>query len=64
MRWKRRQNNMIDYRVGYEYYKEACEKYDLEPVNFHYFILNLSHEQLTVYNDRALQKRGHYEFTI
>ena len=37
---------MIDYRVGYEYYKEACEKYDLEPVNFHYFILNLSQEQL------------------
>ena len=50
--------NMNDYRTAYEYYREACQEHDLEPINFHYFILNLSQEQLDAYNKRAEQNRG------
>ncbi len=57
-------SNMHDYRMGYEYYKEACEKFGLEPINFHYYILNLSQEQLDAYNYRATENRGNYEFAI
>lgn len=53
---------MTDYRFGYEYYKEACEKFGLEPVNFHYFLISLSQQQLDNYYQRAVQKRGQYEF--
>lgn len=48
---------MADYRQAYEYYKQACKEYDLEPINFHYFILNLSQEQLDAYNEKAQQRR-------
>lgn len=51
---------MTDYRIGYEYYKQVCQQYGLEPVNFHYFILNLSQEQLDAYNERAKEKRGRH----
>lgn len=53
---------MSGYRTGYEYYKEACELYGLEPVNFHYYMLNLSQEQLDAYNEQAAEKRGHNEY--
>ncbi|MEO4055168.1 transcriptional regulator [Solibacillus sp. CAU 1738] len=49
---------MADYRTGYEYYKEACQKLAIDPVNFYYFVLNLSQEQLDAYNKSAEQKRG------
>ncbi|BDH61614.1 hypothetical protein MTP04_17440 [Lysinibacillus sp. PLM2] len=49
---------MVDYRIGYEYYKVACLQHKLEPVNFHYFILNLTQQQLDAYNERAEKKRG------
>lgn len=52
---------MSNYKFGYEYYKEACERYDLEPLNFHYFLLNLSQEQLDAYNGGAVQNGGQYE---
>ena len=52
---------MIDYRGGFEYYKEVCERHEIEPVNFHFFIINLSQDQLLAYNDRACQIRGQYE---
>ncbi|MEK4628755.1 MAG: transcriptional regulator [Solibacillus sp.] len=52
---------MTDYRDAYEYYKDACKKHDLEPVNIHYFILNLSQEQLFAYNNYINEKRGNYE---
>ena len=55
---------MIDYRIGYESYKVACERHQLEPVNFHYFIINLSQEQLDAYYDHAKQNRGLHEITI
>ena len=43
---------MIDYRNGYEYYKQACKEYGLEPINFHYFTMKLSKEQLQAFNER------------
>lgn len=49
---------MTDYRIGYEYYKQACQLHRLEPINFQYYLLNLSQEQLDAYNERAEQKRG------
>lgn len=52
---------MMDYRIGYEYYKEACERHHLEPVNFHYFLINLSQDQLSAYHTHALEKRGQSE---
>ncbi|MER2191287.1 MAG: transcriptional regulator [Solibacillus sp.] len=55
---------MNDYRTGYAYYKQACEQHGLEPVNFYYFILNLSEEQLDAYNERATQDGGIREYAI
>ena len=52
----------MDYRIGYEYYRNACMEHGLEPLNFHYFILNLSQEQLQAYYDFAQQKRGIHEY--
>lgn len=54
----------MDYRIGYESYKEACERLHLEPVNFHYFLIKLSQEQLDAYNEHARQNRGQHEITI
>jgi hypothetical protein len=54
---------MTDYRVGYESYKEACEHHNLEPVNFHYYIINLSQDQLDAFNNHAKQNRGQHELT-
>ncbi|HJH11695.1 MAG TPA: transcriptional regulator [Metalysinibacillus jejuensis] len=44
---------MQDYRTGYEYYKKACEAHGLKPINFHYYIMTLSEEQLAAYNESA-----------
>lgn len=44
---------MNDYQQGYEYYKNACKKHGLKPINFHYFLLKLSQEQLDLYNQNA-----------
>ena len=54
---------MNDYRQAYEYYKQACEDHGLEPINFHYFILNLSQEQLNTFNEMT-QKRGQDEVAV
>lgn len=54
---------MGDYRTGYDYYKQVCEQHELEPLNFHYFILNLSQKQLDAYNECAHQKRGIDEYS-
>ena len=54
---------MNDYRQAYEYYKQACKEYGLEPINFNYFILNLSQEQLDTFNENA-QKRGRDEVVV
>ena len=54
---------MNDYRQAYEYYKQACEQHELDAINFHYFILNLSLEQLDTF-DKMAQKRGLDEVAI
>ncbi|MEX3743744.1 MULTISPECIES: transcriptional regulator [Lysinibacillus] len=55
---------MTDYREGYEFYRQVCETHDLEPINFHYYILNLSHEQLNAYNERAKSLGGPIEYEV
>ncbi|MGE7951074.1 transcriptional regulator [Lysinibacillus xylanilyticus] len=55
---------MTDYREGYEFYRQVCETHDLEPINFHYYILNLSHEQLKAYNERAKSLGGPIEYEV
>lgn len=55
---------MMDYRIGFENYKEACERHHLEPVNFHYFLINLSQDQLFAYHTHALEKRGNSNLQI
>ena len=47
---------MKDYQKGYEYYKNACTKHGIKPLNFHYYMLTLSEEQLAHYNEQALKK--------
>lgn len=49
---------MVDYRNGYKCYKYACEEHGLEPINFHYYLITLSQEQLDAYNERANHERG------
>ncbi|WP_054767744.1 hypothetical protein [Lysinibacillus parviboronicapiens] len=49
---------MTDYRKGYEFYRQMCEKHGLEPINFHYYILNLSQEQLDAYNEEHAKTMG------
>ena len=50
---------MVDYNIGYDYYKQACQQYGLEPINLAYYLLSLSKAQLDAYNERAQPKRGH-----
>lgn len=52
---------MMDYKIGYEIYKDSCEKFNLVPVNFRYFIINLSQKQLDAFNDHAKVNRGKHE---
>lgn len=40
---------MNDYRFAYERYTTACDRYGIEPINYHYFMLQLSAEQMTAY---------------
>jgi len=55
---------MTDYREGYDFYRQACEKHGLEPINFHYYILNLSQEQLDAYNERAKTLGGQIQYEV
>ena len=50
---------MVDYNAGYDYYKQACHEYGLKPINFAFYLLSLSKEQLDAYNERANQKWRH-----
>ena len=50
---------MVDYYIGYDYYKKACQEYGLKPINFAFYILSLSKDQLDIYNERAKQNWGH-----
>ena len=53
---------MNDYRNGYEYYKQVSQQFGVEPMNFHYYVMNLTEDQLDAYNARAEQKRGLNEY--
>lgn len=55
---------MTDYREGYEFYRQVCEEYELEPINFHYYMLNLSQEQLDAYNQHAKTSGGSIEYEV
>lgn len=55
---------MTNYREGYEFYRHICEEHGLEPINFHYYILNLSQEQLNAYNEHAKTSGGSIEYEV
>ena len=45
-------------------YRQICNSLELEPINFHYYILNLSQEQLETYNEQAKLVGGQIEYEI
>lgn len=49
---------MTIYREGYEVYVEKCEQFGLDPVNFRYYVIQLSQEQLNAYNEQASSMKG------
>lgn len=49
---------MLMYRDGYEFYCEMCSRFGLEPINYHYYLMQLSQEQLVAYNDKARLMKG------
>lgn len=44
---------MTMFQLGYEVYVQKCAQFGLEPVNFRYYVLQLSPEQLEAYNTYA-----------
>lgn len=52
---------MTIYQEGYEVYRERCEQFGLEPINFRYYVMQLSHEQLNAFNEQARTKNGSNE---
>jgi len=46
------------YREGYEYYVLKCLEFELDPIDFAYFVEKLSREQLEVFNVKAKQMKG------
>ncbi|MCP1144699.1 transcriptional regulator [Lysinibacillus endophyticus] len=49
---------MSIYREGYEYYVSKCLDFGLEPINFYYYVQQLSEEQLDQYNQQAQEMKG------
>lgn len=49
---------MSMYQDGYEFYCEMCSKFGLEPINFRYYVLQLSLDQLVAYNNQAQLTKG------
>lgn len=47
---------MTVYRQGYEVYVKKCEQFGLEPINFHYYVLQLTTKQLNAFNHQATQQ--------
>lgn len=48
--------NMTTFEQGFELYVEKCEQFGLQPVNFRYYVNQLSHEQLLAYNQYATEQ--------
>lgn len=49
---------MSIYREGYDYYVAKCIDFGLEPINFYYYVLQLSQEQLDAFNEQAKKMKG------
>ena len=49
---------MSMYQEGYEVYCKKCEQFGLEPINFRYYVIQLSLEQLNAYNEQARLTKG------
>ena len=49
---------MTMYREGYEVYVEKCEQFGLEPINFRYYVIQLTQEQLNTFNEQAQAMKG------
>lgn len=49
---------MSTYREGYEYYVSKCLDFGLEPINFYYYVQQLSEEQLEAFNQQAQEMKG------
>ncbi|BDH61613.1 hypothetical protein MTP04_17430 [Lysinibacillus sp. PLM2] len=49
---------MSMYREGYDYYVNKCLEFDIEPINFYYYISHLTKEQLDHFNKQALILKG------
>lgn len=49
---------MSTYREGYDYYVMKCMDFELEPINFYYYVQQLSQEQLETFNEQAKQMKG------
>lgn len=47
---------MTAYRHGYEVYVKKCEQFGLDPVNFRYYVIKLSPQQLNAFNEQAQQE--------
>lgn len=46
------------YKEGYQVYVEKCTQFGLEPINFRYYVMQLSQEQLSAYNEQAMARKG------
>lgn len=53
--------NMSMYQEGYEVYRKKFEQFGLEPINFRYYVIQLSLEQLNAYNEQAHLMKGSNE---
>ena len=49
---------MSMYREGYDYYVLKCLDFGLEPINYYYFVQQLSDEQLDAINEQAKLMEG------
>lgn len=47
---------MTMFQQGYEVYVKKCKQFGLDPVNFRYYVMQLSSEQLQAYNTYASEK--------
>lgn len=48
---------LAQYREGYDYYCKKCEQFNLEPINYYYYMNKLSQEQLAYYNEAAQERK-------
>lgn len=47
---------MTIFTQGFELYVEKCKQFGLQPVNFRYYVNQLSHDQLLAYNYYATEQ--------